>query len=63
MPTVESKEAARYTDDGSAEEHCAICDHWRSTGPGDQGRCRIVSGVILPAGWCRHFIHVSEAAE
>jgi High potential iron-sulfur protein len=60
---IESKDAAQYTDHGSAAEHCGICDHWRSTGTGDRGACRIVSGRILAAGWCRHFIHVSEAAE
>lgn len=63
MAVVESKEAAGYTDNGSAAEHCSICDHWRSRGTGNQGICRIVSGVIDAAGWCRHFIHVPEAAD
>lgn len=63
MPIVESKEASRYTDNGSAAEHCAICDHWRYAGPDDKGYCRVVAGTILAGGWCRHFIHVSEAAD
>jgi hypothetical protein len=60
---IESKDAANYTDFGSPAEHCAICDHWRATGTGERGACRIVSGTILAEGWCRHFTHVSEAAE
>lgn len=63
MPIVESKEAANYTEDGSPEEHCAICDHWRPRGTGDDGLCRIVAGYILAKAWCRHFTHVNEAAE
>lgn len=63
MPIVESKEAARYTEAGTPAEHCAICDHWRATGTGAQGLCRIVAGVIGAGAWCRHFIHVSEAAQ
>lgn len=62
MPIIESKDAAQYTDHGSPSEHCAICDHWTATGTGDTGRCRIVAGRILAEGWCRHFVHVSEAA-
>lgn len=62
MPIVESKEAARYTDEGSPQEHCSICDHWRARGP-EEGLCVIVAGTIKPTGWCRHFIHTSEAAE
>lgn len=62
MPVVESKEAARYTDDGSPSEHCAICEHYSAGGTRDLGQCRIVSGPIRATGWCRHFLHVHEAA-
>lgn len=63
MPIVESKEASNYTDDGSPQEHCSICDHWRPAGTANVGSCRIVAGRIASTGWCRHFRHVSEAAE
>lgn len=62
MPTIESKEAARYTDEGSPAEHCGNCEHYRAGGTRDQGICRIVSGVIKFGGWCRHWIDVKEAA-
>ena len=61
MPVVESKEAAQYTDEGSPAEHCAICEHWRPAATAESGVCRIVSGELLARGWCRHFVHVSEA--
>ena len=62
MPVVESKEAARYTDNGSAAEHCGNCEYYLAGGTREDGLCRIVSGTIAYRGWCRHWLHVHEAA-
>jgi len=59
---VESKEAAGYRTDGSPEQHCGICEHYRAGGTRQEGQCRIVSGTIIYHGWCRHFWHKKEAA-
>jgi len=61
MPIVEDKEASRYTDNGSAVEHCSICDHWRARDVEMEGNCQIVSGTVLQGGWCRHFRYGEEA--
>lgn len=50
------KVAAHYTPDGTAHEHCSICQHYIL--PRDrlhQPRCTEVTGEISPKGWCRFF--------
>lgn len=60
---VASREAARYTDNGSPQEHCSICRFW-TPGPTStaEGQCHIVAGELKPQGWCIHFQHPGEAA-
>lgn len=58
-----SKEAADYTEKGTESEHCSICLYWEGpTGPGTRspGTCSVVSGLIVPLGWCRYFQHHHE---
>jgi hypothetical protein len=63
MATVESKEAAKYHEKGSPEEHCGNCEYFIHRATGTSGTCRIVSGSILFDAWCRHWTFVSEAAQ
>jgi len=45
-----SKESVKYTDNGSKEEHCSICEYYVN-----QTTCKIVVGRIKPEGWCEKF--------
>ena len=46
-----TQKSAEYTDHGSKEEHCSICNHYINA-----TTCRIVTGRIVPEGWCKHFV-------
>jgi hypothetical protein len=60
--TVQSKEAASYQPTPNGTEHCAGCRHVIEPA-GAQLRCRVVSGVVSPDGWCRWYEAESEGEE
>lgn len=45
-----AKSEARYTDNGTQQEHCGICQHFISP-----NQCAIVIGKVVPGGWCKFF--------
>jgi hypothetical protein len=47
-----SKATAHYQYRPNKGQHCGICAHFRPP----EG-CEIVSGRIVPNGWCRYFRH------
>lgn len=50
MPDKISKAAARYQDKPKVTKRCAGCSMFRSP-----NRCTLVSGDILPNGYCRYW--------
>jgi hypothetical protein len=46
-----TKEAARYTAQGSEREHCSICQYYIYNG----SACKKIEGRVSPDGWCRFF--------
>ena len=44
------KYQVQYIDEGSAEEHCSLCEHYIN-----KTECAIVQGKINPDGWCKKF--------
>lgn len=45
-----SKEQTKYTDHGSRQEHCSLCEHYVNP-----TTCDRVVGRITPQGWCNQF--------
>jgi hypothetical protein len=59
---VQSKEAAQYQECPNGAEHCARCLHVIEPA-GANLRCRVVSGVVSPDGWCRWYEAEAEGEE
>jgi hypothetical protein len=53
--TTYTKAQAHYTNRGTAEEHCAICDHYVNA-----IKCDILKGRIIPGGYCNKFARAGE---
>jgi len=48
-----TKHEARYTPDGTMEEHCGICRYFYA---GNHGKnCDRVEGHVVHRGWCKFF--------
>lgn len=61
-----SQNEAEYTDTSSDEDNCGGCVHFSGMiygGPeiDANAACRIVSGKVLPQGWCRFYYPRMEA--
>lgn len=50
-----TKAAARYTPDGTPQEHCGKCEHFQAP-----ATCNKVQGPVVPGGWCRFFDAVTK---
>jgi hypothetical protein len=52
-PIKVEKDTAKYTPNGTRQEHCGICSHYAPDGW--PGVCEKVQGAVVPQGWCKFF--------